>query len=208
MSYRIIQANTPINRSDFPIGALFFFDFDGVLATQDEEKMFRLPAGEGERALLDPIAYTHSVETNIYPDTRYLRHLVFQSYQGDAPVEPHRAMLAFAQQLSNDAEPYFIVTARSGFGAVRRVVKFLDRHYLDPQEVFCLGRAGKADLFDKLRADWPDRPFVFFEDSKHHIDACRALNDPLMHVVEVQWPSCTAVAEALLDEMYEWGCRD
>lgn len=204
MSYRILPANTCVDRSEFPDNALFFFDFDGVLATQDEEKMFRLPASEGEREKLDKLAYDHGVETNIYPDTGYLRHLVFQSYQGDRPIEPHQAMLSFANQLSHDAEPYFIVTARSGFGAVRRVMNYLDRYYLDPQEVFCLGRAGKADLFAKLRADWPDRPFVFFEDSLHHIEACRALNDPLMHVVEVQWPKCTAVAEAMLNEMYDW----
>lgn len=196
MSYRVINSDEPIDRSQFPEDALWFFDFDGVLATQCEEKVFRLPAAEDERETLERIAKTVHIDPELYPSTGYLRHLVIQAIMPDAP-EAHPAVLSLLRGLQRAAEPHFVITARSGYWAVERMMQFLRFQMIYPQEVFCLGRSSKADLLAKLRLDWPDRPFVFFEDSAHHLEACQAVGDPNLHIVEVRWPTCMARAEAI-----------
>lgn len=196
MALRQYRAGAPLRREDFPSDALFFFDFDGVLASQVEEKVFRLDEIDGEREALESTALYYGIEPSLYPNTRYLRHLVFQGARGGHQIEPHKEMLDFAQWID---DPFFIITARSGLYAVNRMMEFLTEHELEPQEVFCLGRASKGHLLAELRSDWPGRPFVFFDDSKSNIDSAMALNDPLLTVVEVIWPTCTKEAERLLD---------
>lgn len=201
MSFTIQQAGDAFDRSLYPADALFFFDFDGVLATQCEEKVFRLPEENMERRRLEEKAAFANVESGLYPDTRYLRHLVFQGYAWGTTPEPHHEAVGFALALAANEDPYFIVTARSGLWAVRRMLDFVEQQSLHPQEVFCLGRASKALLLAELRKDWPDRTFVFFEDSEHHIDACRALADPWLEIIKIEWPTCTANAKRLRDEV-------
>lgn len=197
MIYEIIQANQPLHRYDYPEDALFFFDFDGVLATQCEDKVFRLPEGKMERRRLKEKAVFAEIDPDLYPDTGYLRHLIYQSYAWGTVPEEHLPFTTFARMLTDRGDPYFIVTARSGRWAVKRMLDFVEREGLHPQEVFCLGRSSKAMLLSQLRQDWPERPFVFFEDTQKHIDACVALGDPLLQVVKIEWPSCLENAKWL-----------
>lgn len=197
VSFTIQQANDAFDRSHYPADAIFFFDFDGVLATQDEEKVFRLSEVEMERRRLEEMAEFANVDHTLYPNTGYLRHLVFQGYAWGTTPEDHREAVEFAERLELNGDPYFIITARSGLWAIRRMLDFVEEWTLHPQEVFCLGRSSKADLLAKLRLDWPERPFVFFEDTQKHIDACVALADPLLEVIRIDWPTCTDNAEAL-----------
>lgn len=184
-------------RSDYPEDAIFFFDFDGVLADQVEEKVFRLPASFGEREDLEIRADLMGIDHRLYASTGYLRHLVIQGLMLGAPIALHEEAIKFALHRQAAEEPFFIVTARSGLYAIQRMLASLETNYLYPQEVFCLGRSSKAELLSKLRKDWPDRPFVYFEDSMHHIEAVKELADPNITIVEVQWPGCTKEAEAL-----------
>lgn len=199
MSYMIQRAGEAFNRRLYSSDAIFFFDFDGVLATQCEEKVFRLPEEDMERRRLEEKAVFANVHSDLYPSTRYLRHLVFQGYAWGTVPEAHDEATSFARTLTENGDPYFIVTARSGLWAVRRLLDFAEQQMIFPQEVFCLGRASKALLLAELRKDWPDRPFVFFEDSEHHIEACRALADPLLEIVKIEWDDCTRNAEFLRD---------
>lgn len=196
MSLTQYHAGDPLRREDFPREALFFFDFDGVIASQVEEKVFRLAVLDGEREALEKVARYYGIEPDLYPNTQYLRHLVFQGARGGHRIEPHKELLEFAQWID---DPFFIVTARSGLYAVNRMMEFLAEHQLEPQEVFCLGRASKGHLLAELRRDWPGRPFVFFDDTRKNIDAALALNDPDLTTVEVIWPTCTKEAARLLD---------
>lgn len=202
MSYRIHTAETPIDRSAFPADAIFFFDFDGVIASQTEEKVFRLPVACGERELLEDSARHFGIDHRIYPSTQYLRHLVFQEMAKDRRIVPHKPVVDFIISLQQEGSPFFVVTARSGFAAVQRMTGFLWSKMIEPQEVFCLGRSSKAQLLAELRTDWPDRPFVFFDDVKRHLDATKALNDPNMHIVEMQWDDDLSYAEYLRDAMW------
>ncbi len=189
-------ADEAFNRVDYPDDALFFFDFDGVLAEQDEEKLFRLPEIPLERAELEARALLIGIDSTLY-DTRYLRHLVYQALAFDNLCVLHEPARQFVCDLDDEGDPYFVVTARSGYYAVKRLIDTLDSQALMPQELFCLGRSSKAELLAKLRKDWPDQPFVYFEDSQHHIEATKALGDPDLTIVEVTWPACTVQAEAL-----------
>jgi len=199
MGYIIQQANEAFQRNHYSSDAIFFFDFDGVLATQCEEKIFRMDERPMERRRLEEKAPFASVDAALYPSTNYLRHMVYQGYAWGSVPDAHEEATSFARSLSDSGDPYFIVTARSGLWAVRRLLDFTQQQLIYPQEVFCLGRASKALLLAELRKDWPDRQFVFFEDSDHHIEACRALADPLLEIVKIEWPTCTKNAEALCD---------
>lgn len=200
MIFSVKPAGEAFTRNAYPENALFFFDFDGVLADQEEEKVYRLEDTPLERGELEALARLHGMDPSLYPSTGYLRHLIYQSQVFDLPVKPHTPAVEFARDLCDTGNPYFVVTARSGRYAVDRMMRFVDRWCLYPHEVFCLGRSSKAALLTHLRKDWPDRPFVFFEDSKHHIDAAMALGDPLLAVVQIEWPTCTKTAEALRRE--------
>ena len=197
MSFTIQNADTAFDRGHYPDNAIFFFDFDGVLAEQCEEKVYRLDELPMERRKLEEQAELVGIDSGLYPDTKYLRHLVYQALAYGTTPEPHMEAQRFACNLGNAGDPYFIVTARSGLWAVERMLNFVGLWCLNPQEVFCLGRSSKADLLAKLRTDWPDRPFVFFEDTQKHIDACVALADPMLGIVRIDWPTCDANAKAL-----------
>lgn len=201
MGYIIQQAGEAFQRNHYPADAIFFFDFDGVLATQCEEKVFRLPEEPMERRRLEEKAIWANVDPSLYPDTGYLRHLIYQGFAWGTTPDPHMEAVTFARKLRALGHPYFIITARSGLWAVRRLLDFVEEEGLHPQEVFCLGRSSKAILLAQLRKDWPDRTFVFFEDSEHHIQACRELADPLLEIIKIEWPVCTANAKRLRDEV-------
>lgn len=201
MGFSIQQAHDAFDRSHYPSDAIFFFDFDGVLATQCEEKVFRLPEQPMERRRLEEMAEFAGIDARLYDNTNYLRHLVHQGYAYGTTPEPHHEAVGFAIALGEVDDPYFIITARSGLWAVRRMIAAIDQWGIQPQETFCLGRSSKATLLDSLRTSWPDRTFVFFEDSQHHIDACVALADPLLEIIRIDWPTCTAKAEMMRHEL-------
>lgn len=194
MNFRIITQHETLNRADFPNKVLWFFDFDGVLATQCEEKLFRLPEDRDERVVLEEIADEVGIRSELY-GTQYLRHLLFQTVCQEA-VEAH-TITDFARSLR---DPYFVMTARSGHQAIERMLEFVEQQDLQPQEVFCLGRQPKASLISLLLDEWPDHEIVFIDDSQKHIDGALALNHPRLHVVQVIWDSCTANAERLRSE--------
>lgn len=197
MKHIIKPANEAFDALSSPEDALFFFDFDGVLASQDEEKLFRLSGSELERSELEALAELMGLNHSLYPSTEKLRHILFQAQAMNTPVTPHEQVLSFIRDIEDMGHPYFIITARSALWAVHRMMAFIENHNLSPVEVFCLGRSSKATLLHELRQEWPDRPFIFFEDLEHNIEAALALNDPLLKVIEIVWDPCTKEAQAL-----------
>lgn len=190
MSHVVQTANEAFYWHGYAADTIYFFDFDGVLADQEEEKVFRLDEVENERAHLEAISKLNGIDPSLYHSTRYLRHLIYQANSLGEPIKPHMEAVEFAQHLSRTKQPFFIVTARSGFWAVQRMIRFCQQWEIYPQETFCLGRLSKAILLAHVREEWPDRPFVYFEDSYHHIEAARNLGDPNLEIVEVEWPRC------------------
>lgn len=179
----------------FPEDAIFFFDFDGVMIEQCEEKLYQLESGEDERTRLELMANEHLIDHTLYP-TDYLRHLIYQAVTPE-PCKSFAPVERLIGQIELQGNPYFIVTSRSGTYALKRVFNFLESYWYRPQETFCLGRSPKAQLLSLLRTEWPDRPFVFMDDTRRHIDGAMALDDPLLTVVEIVHNPCVENAKRL-----------
>ncbi len=195
MTYRILLPGEKVAMADFPDDAIYFFDFDGCIAMQCEEKLFRLPEGAGERRRLEVIAERVGIDASLY-NTQYLRHLVFQAATQYA-IERYGPVFNLIAEVDDALTPYFVMTARSGLYAIKRMLAFLETSYLKPQEVFCLGRASKADLLETLLEEWPDREIIYLDDSVHHTHAARALGNPRLHIVEVRHDADLTNAEAM-----------
>ena len=125
MSHTVKPAGEAFDRSHYPADAIFFFDFDGVLASQDEEKVFRLPEGPLERNELESMADLAGIDHSLYPNTRYLRHLIHQGHALHTLPEAHQEAVEFAYDLEEREDPYFIMTARSGLYAVERLMQLI-----------------------------------------------------------------------------------
>lgn len=178
-------------RASFPAKTLFFFDFDGVLIEQSEEKLYQLEETAEERPALERMAAKLGIDPKLY-DTPYLRHLVFQAtYEG--PSTP-TVMTDFARSL---ADPYFIITARSGRHAIERVLQFVGDNDLQPQEIFCLGKTCKGDHLRHMLATFPDYHIVFFDDLMKHIQSAVEVGDPRLIPIHIEWESCWEEAKRL-----------
>lgn len=196
MSYLTLPGNFWPERASFPPKSLFFFDFDGVLIEQTEEKLYQLDEEVGERAKLQELARSVGIEPSLFSSTQYLRHLVFQAlYEG-----PSRDTLLTDFALSL-ADPYFIITARSGRHAMKRMLQFVDYHRLAPQEIFCLGRSSKGEHLAHMLKAFPDHHLVFFDDTMRHIDAAVAVGDPRLIPIHVVWESRWDKAATLRDDL-------
>lgn len=191
------MSGTQILRRDaFPAKSLFFFDFDGVLIEQTEEKLYQLDEAVDERAKLEELARGVGIEPSIFSSTQYLRHLVFQAlYEGPSRATP---ITQFALGL---ADPYFIITARSGRHAQKRMLSFVEDQQLVPQEIFCLGRSSKGEHLRHMLRAFPQHHLIFFDDTAKHIEAAEAVNDPFLHPILVSWDNCFDLAESLREDL-------
>ncbi len=177
------------------------FDFDGVLASPAEDLVYKLPERPGERGALSVDAARHGINAEIY-DTPYLRHLVLQSVlQASGELPREGPLLPLAREMTRARRPFFVLTARSGRASVQRVFSFLDRHGLQPQEVFCVGRVPKGRQLALVAGAMPDeRRVVFFEDTARHVRNSHKQDGTAVAAVHMVWnPLPWAEAEALVE---------
>jgi hypothetical protein len=154
--------------SDIGCRPVYVFDFDGVLASVVEERVYQLPTAHGERERLEQVAARLGLDPSLY-DTAYLRHLVFQEAMASAGWVPEPGPLcAAARALSEAGRPFFVLTARSGVAAIQRALAFMAAERIHPQEFFCVGRVAKGRQLARIDTDTGERPFVFFDDSEMH----------------------------------------
>lgn len=179
----------------------YVFDFDGVISSETEEQIYRLPARKGERELLEKIAVHYHISPEGY-DTRYLRHLVVQELllAQDIPIEPGPLTNA-AKELSRVGRTFFLLTARSGRAAVMRALTFLDFHEIRPQELFFVGRAAKGRQLSLIRTSVGGGSLIYFDDSPRHARNSRRLLVRDFETVFVDWPKKPTQAAA--SELYE-----
>jgi len=183
---------------------VYVFDFDGVLISIAEERVYRLPETEGERRRLELLAKAHRLDPSLY-DTAYLRHLVFQEAMAAAGWAPEPGPLcAAARSLTVAARPFFVLTARSGVAAIRRALTFMEAQAIQPQELFCVGRVPKGRQLARIDMDTGERPFVFFDDSEKHSErSARQKTEPALSV-HVDWGTPDwAEAEALYNRVLD-----
>lgn len=176
------------------------FDFDGVLTSPVEDLAYKLPKRPGERRLLEGEARRHGIDSAIY-DTPYLRHLVLQAALEELGELPDEGpLLPLARELTTARRPFFVLTARSGRAAIKRMMAYLDHHSLEPQEIFCVGRVPKGRQLALVSATILEgQRVVYFEDTVRHARNSTKQDIPVVATVHVSWnPPPWDYAERLL----------
>lgn len=188
-------------------GPLYYvFDFDGVISSEIEEQIYRLPVHKDEQQLLEKIATYFHISFQGY-DTRYLRHLIVQELLlvRHIPIEPGPFAKA-ATELSSAGLTFFLLTARSGRAAVKRALSFLDCHKIRPQELFFVGRAAKGRQLSLIRGSIGPGSLIYFDDSPRHTKNSKRLAVRDFKTVVVEWPKkqTQAAAIELYDDCISW----
>lgn len=135
------------------------FDFDGVLADDSAERVFKSSGVDAFRA--------HEAENRDTP-------------MSQGPLAPFLARLAWIQRLERARAGYAprlktaIVTAR-GAPANERVVSTLESWGLSVDQSFFLGGVEKTEVLKTLR------PHVFFDDQRAHLERAAAFL-PAVHI--------------------------
>lgn len=147
----------------FPLAMIV--DFDGVLSDNMEDRIYKLGATDAEEPLLERATRTFNMNISGY-DSMYRRHLIYQAAASELgiPISPGPALTDVVSALAEGVK-LFVLTARSGFYATKRLHEFLVHHELRATEVFQIGRVPKhlqvIHLFEKLS----DHRFLIIEDS-------------------------------------------
>ena len=198
--------------SDFKASAgppVAIFDFDGVLCAPREDLVYKLPERPGERGELDPAARHYGIDPDLY-DTPYLRHLTLQAILVDRGTMPEPGpLLALARELSQADRAFFVLTARSGRAAIDRALAFLNRHRLQPQEIFFVGRVAKGRQL-KLARDTVKAPrtLAYFEDSYRHSRNSKLQDVEGLETIRIDWADTHRFEAAeLLRESLSWFTR-
>ncbi len=167
---------------------VYIFDFDGVLISVAEERVYRLAETPGERSWLCHRAARYGIDPTLYPDTRYLRHLVFQELLAEQrTLSQPGPLAAAAAALSAAGRPFFVLTARSGQAAISRALGFMEAHAIRPQETFFVGRVAKGRQLAFLSHELPGQPLVYFDDSGRHSRNSARQAHQAVRTVHVVW---------------------
>ncbi|MBC8725010.1 5'-nucleotidase [Paraburkholderia sp. 31.1] len=150
--------------------AVYIFDFDGVIASANEDRLYKAPLSDEERAFTAQAAHKLGVRCEGM-DPRYQRHLVHQAalWFMDSPIAPG-PLLEKAREANCEAR-LFILTARSGWYAVERCRDFLRANLLLPVETFHVGRTGKVAQVELVCNEFDDAKIFFIDDSIAHLKA-------------------------------------
>lgn len=174
---------------DFQSG-VYVFDFDGVVIGADEDDLYHLPEGEGEAALLERAAASFGLF--IKPmELRYQRHLLYQAAALTLGVEMEKGPAFETYRKASAAGRAFVLTARSGFYAAERVMRFFRQHEALPVEQFHVGRVGKDGQLQLLCREFAAQKVYFIEDNAAHLARAAKLgleNLRLVHVPRGQPP--------------------
>jgi HAD superfamily hydrolase (TIGR01509 family) len=166
-------------------GAVYAFDFDGVLISSAEDAIYRLSEDKAELDLLTAAARTFNIRCERM-EPRYQRHLLYQAaaWRLQLPLEPGPG-LAFAQQ-ANQSNGVAVLTARSGWYAIERVRAFLQFHRITPVDMFQVGRVSKSLQIRLLAEEFAHATVVYVEDALAHLESAAALGLP--NVLPVHCP--------------------
>lgn len=154
--------------------AVYLFDFDGVIASGDEDSIYRLKERPGEREMFSRIEAASGLRTSDI-ELRYRRHLLFQelALRHQIKIEPGPGF-DLAKWASDNAR-FFILTARSAWAATARVREFLDDHGLRPIDFYQVGRVHKDRQIAQALEEFPQRTVYYVEDSVAHLKRASGL---------------------------------
>jgi hypothetical protein len=148
--------------------SVYIFDFDGVVASRNDDDIYKLSPTIEEIPLLSASAECFGIRCNGM-EQRYQRHLLYQAaaWRLGLCIEPGPA---FPQTLeSGQRSQLFILTARSGWHAVERLRDFLDSSNIRPVEIYNVGRVKKDRQVQLICREFESKQIYYVEDSIAHL---------------------------------------
>jgi hypothetical protein len=149
------------------------YDFDGVLSCPMEDTIFRLPENDMDEAFISKGRERYGI-TRLSTHVQRNRHLILQEVLYEQRVCPKPGPRF--QHMMDNPNPFYVLTARSGPGAVARVSQFFEAHDKRPEEMFFVGPMSKTHMLEYLCKEFQGQKLEFFDDSFHHIQAANELS--------------------------------
>lgn len=154
------------------------YDYDGVLADPIEDTVFRLEVNPNDTEFIALGRERYGI-TRLSDHVQRNRHLILQEVLYERKICPTPGPTF----MNLNGDPFYVLTARSGPGAVARVSQFFEAHNHRPEELFFVGPMSKDHLLIDLCEKFSDRQLTFYDDSHHHIEAAQALGFENLNVV-------------------------
>lgn len=179
------------------------YDFDGVIAGPLEDCIFRL-----DESYLD----THFIQlgrqryniTQLSENVKRNRHIILQEVLYEQKTIPEPGPMF--DELMSSTDPFFVLTARSGPGAVARVSQFFERYGKRPEEMFFVGPVSKNHILIDLCEKFSDENLTFYDDTAYHIEHANELGfDNLTATwIDNKPEELRAEAEDYYKELIKW----
>lgn len=179
------------------------YDFDGVICDATEDCIFRLP-----ETYLDNIFITLGRQrygiTYLSENTKRNRHLILQEVLYEIKLCPTPGPMF--EQLMSSTDPFFVLTARSGPGAVARVSQFFETHKKRPEEMFFVGPVSKNHMLIDLCEKFSENTVRFYDDTQYHIEHANELGFDNLEAIWVDNKVDTLMADAEIEykELVQW----
>lgn len=163
----------------------YIFDFDGVIADQFDDLIYKMNVRENEIKEIETIRKKIKINCSDY-DINYQRHLIYQSIALNLSIEIDKGPAFPAVEFAEEHDiPYFILTARSGYYANKRLYNFLYSNNLNPVEIFSVGRVKKNLQIEYINQYFSGKTLFYFEDNYKHAANAASLRLPCVKVVFV-----------------------
>lgn len=152
------------------------FDFDGVLASSTEDKIYKLTETPEEQDKLLKMAGVWGLNLEGY-DTSYIRHLLYQEAAAELGKKIERGLAYEAADLAakDDRTKIYVLTARSGRRAIERLHRFLDDAPFEVVEVYHVGRVPKDRQIELFFERLPNHKVYLFEDDLEQLTKINTL---------------------------------
>lgn len=176
------------------------YDFDGVLACPIEDAVFRLDPNTLDKEFIQRGRERYGI-TKLSEKVQRNRHLILQEvlYERkipcrDGPIRPFWA------------DPFYVLTARSGPGAVARVSAYVENIGLRPEEMFFVGPMSKTHCLIDLCEKFPNAHLTFWDDNMFHIEDGNGLGfaNLTCNFVDNKVPTLFDEAMDFYEDQFKW----
>lgn len=175
----------PLRHLNVSESNVYIFDFDGVIASQTDDDIYKLAPTVDELSLLSTAAECFGIRCHDM-EQRYQRHLLYQAaaWYLQLPIEPGPALIQARD--SGERAQLFILTARSGWHAVERLRNFIYVSDIRPIEIYNVGRVKKDRQIELICREFHSKQVYYIEDSIAHLADAAAISVGNLHLVSIE----------------------
>lgn len=168
------------------------FDFDGVLASPFEEALYCLPVNLRDAAFIKAAEARYQIP-NHHESIKSIRYMMMQAVMMDMG---HKIKAGPCRPDPN--HPFMIITARSDYFSIYRMMEFLSAAEMFPIQIFNVGDTPKKETIRVLLEKHPEAQFEYWDDRQAHIDGADSLRSPRLvtHYVDNDLDSFYEEAES------------